>query len=195
VIAAGGLVMIVAVGLTTFAVLAASTFDQASNSTNHTNHTNQSEWFGPHHNEGMGFLPQEAAVSVVGSISPSITATHITHALAGTFGAVSTDGAPAWTVWLLGVCMCLWGAAGARCSILNRRLHSRIAIGDSRCCVTSSVRWQSSWFGCCTRGCHFGLLSGFIYVAGLKPVCIQACTYVYVCGSIAHLPVVYSLTM
>ena len=45
-----------------------------------------------------------------------------------------------------------------RCSFSRQRLlHSISAIWDSRCCVTPSVRWQSSWLGCCTRSVLFGI--------------------------------------
>jgi hypothetical protein len=49
-------------------------------------------------------------------------------------------------------------------------LHSRIAIWGLRCCVTSSVRWQSSWLGRCTRGCYWG----FTMLLWLKPQLLTA---------------------
>jgi hypothetical protein len=55
------------------------------------------------------------------------------------------------------------------CTVLV--FEQRIALEDaiywgSRCCVTSSVRWQSSWLGCCTRGCY---ILGFTMLLGVTP--------------------------
>jgi hypothetical protein len=55
-----------------------------------------------------------------------------------------------------------------RRSVLERNLALKVCCWDSRCCVTLSVRWQSSWLGCCTQG----LLFGFTMLLRLRAACV-----------------------
>jgi len=138
VIIGGGIVMLFAVAFTTVTVWEGAKYDHFGNSTNASNHTNNYTTTGYY--EDYYSPTDTASISASFSASSTLETDHdeewfgpVSDALAGS---TPRRSAPAWTIWLLGFCMCLWGAASA------------IANGPSQALFADSLDTgdRSKWF-------------------------------------------------